>query len=90
MAYYCTDPERNDDAYALPDVEVFEIESCEIDRHFINEQRKADYENDDPHPASYYKGWWYAFGFPGCLWDGEPTGPYPTEGDALYAAREVA
>ena len=33
-------------------------------------------------------GWYYAFGFPGCLWDGEPDGPYASEAEAVEAARE--
>lgn len=32
-------------------------------------------------------GWYYAFGLPGCLWDGEPIGPFETEAEALKAAR---
>jgi hypothetical protein len=35
-------------------------------------------------------GFWYAYGSPGYLWDGEPTGPYATEEEALQAAREAA
>jgi hypothetical protein len=35
-------------------------------------------------------GWYYAFGFPGCLWDGEPIGPFNSEAEALAAAREDA
>lgn len=32
-------------------------------------------------------GWYYAYGFPGCLWDSEPEGPFLSEIAALAAAR---
>lgn len=34
-------------------------------------------------------GWFYAFGQPGCLYDGEPVGPFTTAKTAYEAAREV-
>lgn len=33
-------------------------------------------------------GFYYAFGFPGCLWDSDPVGPFDTEAEALEAARD--
>jgi len=36
------------------------------------------------------KGYFYAFGFPGCLWDSDPVGPFDTEAEALQNARESA
>jgi len=35
-------------------------------------------------------GFYYAYGFPGCLWDSDPVGPFDTEEEALEAAREAA
>jgi hypothetical protein len=35
-------------------------------------------------------GWMYVYGFPGCLWDGEPCGPYATYEEAFDAMREDA
>ncbi len=32
------------------------------------------------------KGWFWAAGFPGCLWDGDPVGPFTTEGEAIEDA----
>jgi hypothetical protein len=40
-------------------------------------------DNGEPMPA----GWYFAFGFPGCLWDGEPMGPFKTYESALASAR---
>jgi hypothetical protein len=31
-------------------------------------------------------GWYWAPGQPGCLWDGEPMGPFNTEAEALEDA----
>jgi hypothetical protein len=33
-------------------------------------------------------GWYWVEGFPGCLWDGTPSGPYDSEDEAIEAARE--
>ena len=33
-------------------------------------------------------GFYYAFGFPGCLWDSDPIGPFPTYEAALAEAQE--
>ena len=34
------------------------------------------------------RGFFYAYGFPGCLHDSEPVGPFNTEQEALTDARE--
>ena len=33
-------------------------------------------------------GFYYAYGFPGCLHDSDPEGPFKTEQEALEDARE--
>ena len=33
-------------------------------------------------------GWYWVAGFPGCLWDGEPMGPFRSEPAAVRAARD--
>ena len=35
-------------------------------------------------------GYWYAYGFPGCLWNSDPIGPFETYEEALEDARENA
>lgn len=35
-------------------------------------------------------GWYYAYGFPGCLWDADPVGPYVSYAEAFAAMREEA
>jgi hypothetical protein len=84
-----SDPSREDDPHALPDVEIFYIEDphgAEWNEHFGS-------TCDDPPPAclpgapcaheGYY--WWSCF--PGCLPDGEPNGPFDTLDEALADAR---
>lgn len=41
-------------------------------------------EDGEPLPAGWY--WWACF--PGCLPDGEPSGPFDTEEEALADARD--
>lgn len=75
MPYEYSDPTRASEPHALPNVEVFWDDD--------DNGRNFDSEGEPVAP-----GWYYAFGFPGCLWDGEPSGPYATEAEALAAARE--
>jgi hypothetical protein len=75
MAYYYSDPARADMPNTLPDVEVF--------YHTQNSPIALDDETGESLPTGWY--WWSCF--PGCLPDGEPTGPYPTEAEALADAQ---
>lgn len=34
------------------------------------------------------KQWWWAAGFPGCLHDSDPSGPFETEEEAITDAQE--
>lgn len=90
MAYEYSDASRADDAYALPDVEVFYLREseratlCEMEGEIHTEQPSTRRPCEDCPEAGFY----FAFGFPGCMWDGEPIGPYATYDEALAAARE--
>ena len=69
-----SDPSRECDPYALPNVEVFHIpDDCE-----------PETEDGKPLPDGWY--WWSCF--PGCLPDGDPIGPFDTEEEALVDAQE--
>lgn len=50
---------------------------------FHSDANDSDGAIDEP-------GWYFAFGFPGCLWDDLPEGPHADETEALTAARESA
>lgn len=73
MTQYYSDPTRESDPHALPDVEVFYLRAGEMPR-----------EDDEPNEAGFY--WWSCF--PGCLPDGDAIGPFATEEAALADARE--
>tara|TARA_R100001132_G_C3208517_1_gene52526 strand:- start:319 stop:528 length:210 start_codon:yes stop_codon:yes gene_type:complete len=65
MSQHYSDPSREDDPYALPDLEIWYTQKI---------YKKS--------------GYYYAYGFPGCLHDSEPVGPFKTEQEALNDARE--
>lgn len=73
-----SDPKREDDPHALPDVEVFYIDAKEAAQ--ISKDSNGD---DSPEPGWY---WWTCL--PGCLPDSEPFGPFATEAEALADAQE--
>lgn len=72
MSQAYSNPKRESDPYALPDVEVF---------------HSNDYPPEDGAEAL-EEGWYWWSCFPGCLPDGEPNGPFATEAEALADARE--
>ena len=70
-----SDPTRETDPLALPDVEVFYHTPSEFD---------GDLRESLPSVAGWY--WWSCF--PGCLPDGDPVGPFDTEAEALTDAQD--
>jgi hypothetical protein len=75
MAQAYSNPEREGDAYSLPDIEIFYMDS---------DNRMQD-EEGAPYPNGYY--WWPCF--PGCLPDSEPIGPFKTYKQALASAQDI-
>ena len=69
-----SDPSRENDPHALPDVEVFELSHAEA-------EELAQEELD---PGTYW-AWWSCF--PGCLPDGEACGPFASREAAEADAR---
>lgn len=106
MAQYYSDPSREHDPHALPDLEVwsdyitivrskcgeFEVgRESESARGFCPSCERATCVDDLDEGGverTERMGWFYWFCFPGCLPDGDPVGPFKTEGAALAAARE--
>ncbi len=74
MTQAYSNPKRESDPHALPDVEVFYRRANAI-------YRDGEYQVE---PTGWY--WWSCF--PGCLPDSEPIGPFNTEAAALENARE--
>jgi hypothetical protein len=87
MAQAYSDPTRESDPYALPDVEVFYLSKLEL----AYCQRDVWYSihnfGDDANLSEI--GWYWWSCFPGCLPDSEPFGPFATEAEALADAQEV-
>lgn len=82
-----TDPARETDAYALPNIETFPIDENDLQgdwREYVLE-RMAD---DPSLLPSDMTGWYWWSCLPGCLPAGEPNGPFETEEEALADARE--
>lgn len=74
MGQFYFDPARESDAHALPDAEAFYVKPGE---------KACEWVDQGP-------GWYWWPCFPGCLPDGDPTGPFKTEAEAIADARESA
>ncbi len=77
MTQAYSNPARESDPYALPDIEVFYRDAN--DCTWTDEQ--GEQHNDGA-------GWFYWFCFPGCLPDSDPVGPFATRDEALNDARQ--
>ena len=85
-----SDPSRESDPYALPDVEVFHHGHAKRELCALNAGHKAELYGEcitDDEGDCCGSGWYWQSCFPGCLPDSEPCGPYATEQDAINAAR---
>jgi hypothetical protein len=78
MAQAYSDPSRENDPHALPDIEVFHMDKTDI-----SEAQWLDGDNELREPGWY---WWACF--PGCMPDSDPVGPFDTEAEALADARQ--
>jgi hypothetical protein len=79
MAQAYSNPEREGDDYALPDVEVFYFDGKQVAEGDV----WTNEETGEISPAGWY--WWSCF--PGCLPDSDPFGPFKTEAEALEDAQ---
>lgn len=70
--------------YPFRDEEGNESGSCEVFYHEGNDPDFVLSPVDDPTPAP--AGWYWWSCFPGCLPDGDPSGPFDTHWDALEDA----
>ncbi len=78
MSQEYSDPTRATDPHALPDVEVF----------FMQEGGdEGDWKDEDGNPME--QGWYWWSCVPGCLPDGDPSGPFQTEAEALTDAQDI-
>lgn len=102
MSQHYSNPDREDDDYALPDVETFYMSAEDFlnadDNTWMFDAMSDRAEavaspNDDTvdsavrDAAQQMQGWYYWYCFPGCLPDSEPTGPFKSEDEAIKDAR---
>jgi len=77
-----SNPSRESDPHALPDVEVFYMNANDIAA-----ASQGTYWHEDE--SSYAEpGWYWWPCFPGCLPDGDPNGPFATQAEALADAQD--
>lgn len=72
-----SNPKRESDPHALPDVEVFYVSGI------TNLYKPSDGPMSGAEPGWY---WWACF--PGCMPDSDPMGPFATEEEALADAQD--
>ena len=77
-----SDPARESEPYALPDVEVFGVSQMEVNYNLENLDHADEATITEP-------GWYWWSCFPGCLPDSDPYGPFATEQEAIADAQEV-
>lgn len=88
MTQHYSNPTRESDPHALPDIETFYVSKrdwsscpiCDLANRGLG--AAEDFAQHTEHVGWY---WWPCS--PGCLPDGDPNGPYDTEDEALADAR---
>ena len=98
MPYHYTDASRENDPHALSDVETFcadtlDCAACGTPAFrdaFVDSAPCADCGELLRGGVNPRVAWYWHNGFPGCLPDSDPSGPYASEAEALTAAREAA
>jgi hypothetical protein len=104
VPYIYSDPTREQDRCALPDVQVTQFTAEEavemLDEDTLRAYRKrfplAGFNSRDRQrmvdaiiaEEGIEGGWFYAFCFPGCLPESDWIGPFPTRGAAEQDARD--
>lgn len=96
MAQHYSDPQRESDPHALPDIEAFTAQTVEAicKKGCVHTYPEAPEEcvscgsDIEDEKQTGKVEWYYWFCFPGCLPDGDPVGPFASEAEALADARE--
>lgn len=88
MSQVYSNPKRESDPYALPDVEVFYMD--EIDCKRRQEEYEMGLSLNTPEVFEFTPGWYWWACLPGCLPDSDPIGPFDTEQDAIDDAQSDA
>lgn len=105
MTQAYSDPSRESDPHALPDIEVFYMSAAEQAATAIGNDNEVAYDvaaNEgqifanvrhmswflDAVTKEFDGGWFWWSCLPGCMPDGEPSGPFATEAEALGDAQD--
>jgi hypothetical protein len=103
MSQHYSDPQRESDPHALPDIETFKLTASEcacMDEDAVWEAQKRfplmHMNSRDRDKAIEWiiaeygitGGWFWHSCFPGCMPDGPPIGPFDTEALALADAQQ--
>jgi len=94
MGYFYSNLERETEPNSLPNVEVWSARVGECVCGIMSPLFSA--ESEDCPECGLSRGlvptgeeaFWFAFGFPGCLHDSDPEGPFDSEEEAITTARE--
>jgi hypothetical protein len=81
MTQAYSNPERENDPHALPNIEVFKVSRMEAQYNREN----ADHADDN---TIFEAGWYWWACLPGCLPDSIVFGPFDTEEEALADAQQ--
>ena len=80
MPQIYSDPTRESDPHAQPNVEVF----------YMDDDQALEYALfGTAYGMDAEAGWYWQPCFPGCMPDGEANGPFKTEAEAIADAQEV-
>lgn len=98
MSYEYSDPKRESAWSALPDLEIWEsaiyIMACDCGDYEVSEGFAGEFSCPSCDAQVEYvtrtnrAGWFFWFCFPGCLPDGDETGPFASFKLALATARK--
>ena len=80
MTYY---PFKDEDGNEHGSFEVYEMDQQDCDEQNA-EMAEFGYDKDD----YFQPGWYWRACFPGCLPDGDPSGPFDSEEEAIQDAQE--
>jgi hypothetical protein len=80
-------PSREKDPHSLPDVETLFMSQDELDNAEPGSVFSPEWNGGD---TDFTAGWYYWPCFPGCLPDGDPSGPFATEQLAIADAQSEA
>lgn len=87
MSQHYSDPARENDPHALPDIEVFHMTASDFTNSEEGTRMHEMMENDHGVDADSLAGYYWQSCFPGCLPDGDPIGPFDTRALAVADAQ---